>query len=212
VDSVSSQAITDVESRRLSREKALARAVTRVEASLPPGVQPGARPVFLILSGLPGSGKSVLARRLQPQLPAAIVETDHVRRLVFRLPRYTDKESAWVYAVSHALIERLLCQGRSVIFDATNLVERNRSVLYRIAERCQSRMVIVRTVAPESVIEERMLRRSQRLDANDRSDADIAVYLKLRQTEQAIAQPHLVIDTTQNSEESVRRILSACQE
>ena len=211
MDSVTSQALADKEQRQRSRERALAATVRTVAAHLPAAAPAAAQPGFVILSGLPGSGKSVLARRLQPQLPATIVETDHVRRLIYRAPSYTNAESAWVYVVCHTLIERLLSQSLSVIFDATNLVERNRATLYEIAGRCQSRMVIVHTVAPELVIEERMLRRSQRLDADDRSDAGMAVYLKLRETEQPIGQPHLVVDTSQDGEESLRRILYVCR-
>jgi predicted kinase len=205
-------AATERERGRASRQRALAGAVARVQSSVHLGSPPVAQPVFVILSGLPGSGKSVLARRIQPHLPATIVETDHVRRIIFRTPQYSNKENAWVYTVCHALIERLLQESRSVVFDATNLVERNRAVLYGIAERCQARIVIVRTVAPLAVIEQRLQRRSLGLDAMDHSDAGMAVYAMLRETEQPIARPHLVIDTSEDGEQSVRRILCACRE
>jgi hypothetical protein len=205
------QTIAEREARSAARRAALATAVAQIEAHLPDVGEPTARPVLLMLSGLPGSGKSYLARRLQPHLSATIIETDDVRHVLFPQPRYTGAENAWVYAVCHALIARLLAQGRSVIFDATNLIERKREILYHIAERTGAKLVIVRTVAPEDVIERRLLTRSQQNDPDNHSDANLAVYMKLRQTEEPIRRQHIVVDTTQDIDAAIHRILRICR-
>jgi predicted kinase/SHS2 domain-containing protein len=163
------------------------------------------------LCGVPGSGKSFLARRVQPQLPATIVETDHVRRLLFARPRYTGSESAWVYAVCHALIARLLQRGQSVIFDATNLAEQQRKRLRRLAEAGCARFVLVHTIAPDAIIRQRLTARLAAADPSNYSEADIAVYEKLRLTEQPIRCEHLAIDTTQDVTQAVARVLSCCR-
>ena len=66
--------------------------------------------------------------------------------------------------------------GHQVIFDATNLVERYRETIYTIADEHHAAMVIVHTVAPEEVVQQRMERRKQQIDRQDKSDADMAVY------------------------------------
>ena len=212
MDSVISESASQCESRRLRSATRLANAVAKAEVALSLPYPPVARPVFVVFSGLPASGKSFLARRLQPRLCAVIIATDHVRRLLFRRPRYTLSENAWVYAVCHQLIVRRLEAGHQVIFDATNLVELHRETIYAIADRKHAGMVIVHTIAPEDVVQQRMQRRQQRADQHDRSDADMAVYTMLRQTEQPIGRPHLVIDTTEDSDLSVQRILQRCAE
>jgi len=194
-----------------AREQALAKAVAAVEAALDLAGEPVAQPVLLLLCGLPGSGKSHLARLLRPHLSAAIVESDHVRRILFAQPRHTGPESAWVFAVCHALIANLLGRSRSVIFDATNLIEHNREHLYRLADRAQAKLVVVRTVASEDVIRQRLAGRSQHPDPLDHSDADVAVYERMRPSEQPIRRPHLVVDTTQDIQQAVRRILRECR-
>jgi predicted kinase len=208
VDSVSSEPDTDAH-RRKARAVALAEAVARVESHLPPATAPGTRPALVVFSGVPGSGKSYLARLVQPHLMATIVETDMVRRVLFPQPRYTGPESAWVYAVCHDVIAHLLSRSQSVIFDATNLQERGRQALYHIAERVSVRLVIVRTIAPDEVIRERLVARSGQPD--NHSDAGISVYEQLRATEQPIRHPHLLVDTTQDCVQAVWRIVCECR-
>ncbi len=164
-----------------------------------------------MMVGLPGSGKSFLARRLQPRLQACIIETDQVRHALFHPPTYSSAESAWVYRVCHELIGRMLRQRRSVIFDATNLRERSRRDLYRIAASAQARAVVVHAVASDSVIRQRLIARQRNPEPGDNSDATVGIYDKLRQTEQPIRRPHLVIDTTEDLASIIERIVQACR-
>jgi SHS2 domain-containing protein/predicted kinase len=196
--------------RAHERHEALVQAAVMVEVHLSVHEQPVAQPLLVVLSGLPGSGKSYLARHLQPHLSATIIETDFVRRILFSKPRYTGPESGWVYAVCHELIARRLQSGQNVIFDATNLLEYSRQDLYCIVERVHARIIVIRVVAPGNVIRERLRRRVQQPRPGQYSDADVAVYEKLRETEQPIRHQHLVIDTTQDIEQNVQRILHDC--
>jgi SHS2 domain-containing protein/predicted kinase len=209
VDSVSSQSAGGKQARSQSRACAVSAAVATVEKSLPPATHT-ASPALVVFSGVPGSGKSYLARRVQPRLAAAIIETDYVRRLLFAMPCYSAQENAWVYTVCHALIAGRLAQGQTVVFDATNLLESGRRRLYAIARNAGARLVIVHTTAPDTVIRQRIAQRSQERDPGNHSEAGIAVYEALRQTEQPIRHAHIVIDTTQDVAKAIQRILSEC--
>ena len=92
-------------------------------------------------------------------MPCAIIESDRVRKVLFPQPAYTAEESAIVHRTCRELVRRLLKKGVRVIFDATNLVEFQRELLYGLAERCGAQLLIVRTVAPEAVIRERLEQR-----------------------------------------------------
>jgi hypothetical protein len=145
--------------------------------------------------GPPGTGKSRLARRLGAALDAQVVESDRVRKQLFREPRYTGGEHAAVYGWCHTVLRSALVVGRSVIFDATNLEERVRRRVYHIADECSARLAIIWVTCPPLVVQERMLRRQERLDEDDVSDADWFVYLDMRRRAEPIRRPHVVINT-----------------
>jgi predicted kinase len=161
-----------------------------------------------MLAGPPGTGKSRLARRLGSALQAQVVETDRVRKQLFAEPRYTGSEHAAVYGWCHTVLRSALLVGRPVIFDATNLEERVRRRVYDIAAECGARLVIVWVTCPPGVVQERMLRRQQRLDADDASDADWPVYLDLRRKAEPIRRPHVAVNTAADFETLFQRLVA----
>jgi len=151
------------------------------------------RPALAVVAGLPGSGKSRFCRDLAGRTPAAVLESDALRKLLFRRPVYSWAESARLFAAIHVVIERLLGDGISVILDATNLRERHRQPLYAIAEKLGAKLVVVEIVAPPEVV---LTRLAERTAADSSSDADVAVYLRMREEWEEIGREHIVVDTS----------------
>ncbi|HDN81066.1 MAG TPA: ATP-binding protein [Chloroflexi bacterium] len=189
----------------------LERAVAIIEGKLKNTSETTAYPVLVMLSGLPGTGKSYLARKLCEQEPFVVIESDFVRKTLFNPPTYSARESALVHKVCHTLIDRLLKRGLRVIFDATNLVEFQREYVYRLADRNGAKLVIVQTVAPEEVVRERLDKRTKARDVHDISDADWSVYARMKRRQQPIGRPHLVVDTSKDVDEAVRKIMRVIQ-
>lgn len=183
----------------------LAQFIAKVERVLTGSQETTAKPVLLLLSGLPGTGKSFLARRLAEALPFVIIESDVVRKILFPQPLYTVQESRWVHRTCHALMARLLKRGVRVIYDATNLIEYHRELVYRIAQKAGARLVVVKTVASEEVVRERL--RARQEEARELSDADWRVYRRMASRQEQVSHPHLVIDTSEDLEEAVAKVL-----
>ncbi len=199
----------DDERRRL-REQRTAADLDRLLSALAPLPPASEHPALVMLVGLPGTGKSTFSRALADRFPAAIVESDAVRKILFPQPSYSPTEHYIVFQRGYALADALLKQGISVIFDATNLVEKNRKSLYRIAESRGARLAIILTEAPETVIRQRLQRRQDHPDGN--SDAGWDVYERMITTMEHIRREHVVIDTTQDIGPAVERLARALRQ
>lgn len=178
-----------------------------MEALLPQNPPTTAHPALLMLSGLPGAGKSYLAQRLAQRRPFVILESDRVRKALFPQPAYSSEESTLVHRLCRIMMERLLARGVNVIYDATNLSEFHRRFIYHLADRLGVKLVVVRTVAPEEVIKARLDMRKVDPSSDDASDADWEVYTRMLSSQEPIERPHLVIDTSQDIDEAVAKVL-----
>jgi predicted kinase len=188
-------------------QSSLTDAVSAIERRIRLPDETTSRPVLIVMTGLPGTGKSYVSRRIFEAIPSVIVQSDFVRKTLYPRPSYTSDESNFVYQTCHSLILSLLQKGYRVIFDATNLIERNRELLYQIAERARAVVIVVRTWAPRDVIIERFDHRRQGLDVEDLSDADLTIYERMKSEEQKIQRKHIVIDTSKDIEPAIQRIV-----
>jgi predicted kinase len=212
------------------------------------------QPALVMLCGLPGTGKSTLARRLDHRLPAVVIESDRLRRKLFPQPTYTAEESRQVHTVCHILMGWYLRHYYHVVYDATNLYEYHRRLVYRLADRSGARLLVMEVTANDDVIRERLAprRREDQLPARrdgqaqrppgardgcstprgpgkseddsaepsgrasgrglaeDYSDADWEVYLRMRRRAEPIQHEHIILDTSDGDVEgAVKRILEA---
>jgi hypothetical protein len=184
------------------------RDVGTLATALGPLPAPVQRPVLVMLSGLPGSGKSHLAREIVRRYPLAVLNSDALRRALVKRPSYSHAESARLFSAVHALIEDLLRRGVSVLLDATNLKEAHRRPLHEIAGRLGSRLVIVEIRADEDVIKQRLSARRAREDPTDISEATQEVYEMMRDEAEPIQGPHLVVDASGDAAMAVNRIVN----
>ena len=172
--------------------------IKRLEESLGQLPEPVVKPAFIVVSGLPGTGKSHLSIELARRLPFTIVESDALRKQLFPTPTYSGEESGYLFKTIYQMIEDLLKGGIPVILDATNLEERGRERLYNIAEKTDARLILVSVKAPPELVEKRLSKRTTSKNTNDNSDADWAVYQKMEATAENIKRNHFVVDTSRD--------------
>lgn len=197
----------DFDRTSVTEKPQIQRDVEALKNSLGQLPEPMVNPPFIIVSGLPGTGKSFFCRKLAARFPACIVESDAMRKTLFPSPEYSAAENARLFAACHALIEQLLSNGIPVIFDATNLSERHRERLYNIADRANARLFLIRVEAPPSVTYERLQARKQHRDPEDKSDADWEVYKRMSQKVDKIWRNHFVVDTSRDIAPAIDKIV-----
>ena len=155
-----------------------------------------AKPVLVVVSGLPGTGKSYFCSRLAERLPSIILESDALRKTLFPQPSYSQTESTRLFKTIRLLVERLLKRGLSLILDATNLSERYREYFYSIADRLDVKLVLVSVEAPPFLVKERLEARLK--NPQEKSDASWEVYQKMSYSVEKIIRKHYVADTSRD--------------
>ena len=187
------------------QQSQLASNVERLSESLGQLPEPVVEPTFIVVSGLPGTGKSYLCSRLADRLPFLVLESDALRKTLFPSLSYSRQESSQLFQACHLLIERLLKKGIPVILDATNLSERHRERLYNIADRLGVKLILVRVEAPPQIVRERLESRTK--NPANKSDADWGVYQRMRNSMEKIGRHHFVADTSRDIDPVLDRIV-----
>jgi len=181
--------------------------VLKLEQSLGKLPEPIVKPFLIVMSGLPGTGKSYFSRRLTKRLACVRLESDELRKLLFPRPAYTADENQRLFSALYRLTEELLRKNIPVLLDATNLVEHHREQLYHIAERLGAKLILVRVEAPPEVVQERLQTRMTSPQREDSSEADFSVYQRMRRRIQRIRRRHFAVDTSRDITPVLEKII-----
>lgn len=74
-------------------------------------------PVVIYMYGLPGSGKSFVARQLSEDLGMAHLSSDRIRFELFEEPRHDKTENQLILGLMNFMTEQFLTAGVSVVYD-----------------------------------------------------------------------------------------------
>ncbi len=139
-------------------------------------------PIIIAIGGLPGTGKSTLARALAPGIggaPGALVlRSDEIRKRMHGVPpgqrlpttAYSGAASEAVFTILADMSGDVAAGGHAVIADATFTDPRHRSKVSAAARSAGVRFVGLWLEAPLPMLEARISARQ-----NDASDATVAV-------------------------------------
>ena len=164
-------------------------------------------PALIVMIGLPGSGKSYFARQLARRYPAAVLDSDALRTILFPEPEHSPRENRRLFPAMHLVTDRLLSRCVAVIVDATNLKEANRKPYYVITKGNRARLLLIRTWAPPATVKDRLRIREKALKPDDRSTATVAVYDRMRQDVERISRRHLSVNTSKPLDDALDRAL-----
>jgi predicted kinase len=159
---------------------------------------PGESSIWVIFAGLPGTGKSSLAKALAERLGAAILDKDRVRGALFpdALTDYSAEQDqlcmramleAAAYLTERRRVKYIFFDGRT--FSTQGQIE---DVLL-VAKQAGARWRILHVTCADAVAEERLARNDPSHPAKNR---DPALYRRIKQHFEPILQPRLEVDTT----------------
>jgi predicted kinase len=158
--------------------------------------------MVILVFGLPGSGKTTLAEELAGRLKAVYLGSDPLRKEMIRDISYTAEEKSAVYdRMLELALDAVVRWDDDVVADANFHLTKERQ-LFQDAFRQQTALYLIEIRSKEELIRERLSAR------REDSDADFAVYEKIRAEWEPEDSDHLVLwSERDNLEEMVRQAL-----
>lgn len=154
---------------------------------------------MIIVSGLPGSGKSYFASRLAKKLEAAYISSDLTRKEMNARGQYAFEDKLKVYEeMAHKAAEELR-RGKQVIVDATFYRKEMRELFVTLAKLLHQKMVVFVIVADEGIAVDRLSR--PRKD----SEADLGVYKQVKSQYEQMDMEHLTIESKNDNLDDMLR-------
>lgn len=170
---------------------------------------------LVLLSGLPGAGKSSAARHLECAHGAAVLSSDALRKEIFGFEDLADAASDFVYSALSELMTARVEQHVPLIVVDTSCIERpgvrNPTIetIRRLVATGACHLIPIRLIAEQGVLERRVLDRSSGHESQERLDFRIRALRAF--VELMAAQPKTLdwieIDTTSRGIDEVAALV-----
>lgn len=169
--------------------------------------------MILLLAGLPGTGKSTLARALASALGADVLDRDAIRNAIFpqRDLAFCDEQNALCSRILYQVAEHILQRDptRVLIFDGRPFSKAAQiDEVATLAERVGTPLRIILCEAPEELVQARLttdLHAPSALPVDNRRDK----YWRDKAAFEQITRPHLVLDTSQAVQSAVQVVVES---
>jgi predicted kinase len=113
------------------------------------------KPTLYLMLGYPGAGKTTVARLVAQQTGAVHLWADDERHKMFAEPTHAHDENLELYKHLNTRADELLTDGKSVVFDTSFNLYKDRDHLRTIAERHGAVTVVIWVNTPRSTAQQR---------------------------------------------------------
>jgi predicted kinase len=172
------------------------------------------RPGVIVLVGLPGAGKSMLAASLARRLPdARVLDKDEVRHALFSPCDYTSAEREVVFAAMLDAARYHLGRGRMVIFDGLTFSRRAQvAAAEAVAEEAGAFVAVIVCDVPVEVAIERVEADAASDDGHLASNRDASLVRRVAQEMEEPAGVYVTLDMTGDIDPLVDHALDYVEE
>ena len=158
--------------------------------------------MIVIVFGLPGSGKSYFASRLAKMINADYINSDRVRKEMFKSRTYSEQEKAAVYNEMLEKMKEAVSQRRNLVLDATFNKNETRNMFIQ-EMKGKGKIFFIEVWADENIADVRLK------ESRAYSEADFEVYKLIRQHWEPLIERHLLLEST---DENIDKMLQKAAE
>lgn len=170
--------------------------------------------MIIMVHGLPGTGKSFLARQLSQSTPNSVVlKTVSLRQVRGQGPELFDENDKNTredkdnsYKVLCEVAEKALQEGKTPILDATFHKKYRRQWVYDLANKMNAKLAIISVSCDEALVFERLKRRKEQKD-EDAFLNSIEAYAVMKQQQDPLGNEGNIIQIDP-SKEKMDKVLS----
>jgi len=145
--------------------------------------------IMVIVTGLPGTGKTFFAKRLATQINAIHINSDKIRVEQNLTGQYDVQTKQKVYDKMLSATKTALQNFKNVVVDSTFYQESTRNIFIELATELDCCWQILQITASDKTVKERVS--SQR----EFSEADFEVYQSIKASYQTIKEPHFILNS-----------------
>lgn len=149
--------------------------------------------MLIIISGLPGTGKTTFARALAQKMHVHHLNSDMIRDELGKRGQYDPDTKSLIYERMQERTERYLQAGETVIVDATFYKKNYRKPYFHLAENYGVPLKWIELEAGEQTIRKRVEQKRKY------SEADFSVYQKIKAAYEPLSIKHLILSSDDRS-------------
>lgn len=181
------------------------------------------KPALILMSGLMGTGKSVLARLISSRIGAEVIRTDVLRKEILDIPQTERRHEAFgrgiysnditrrTYEETLTLASAKLRAGKSVIIDASYKRREERKKVFEFAKKLNIDFFLIECICPEGIIKKRL--DSRMAATGESSDGRWEIFQAQKDTFDPITEipeeSHIIIDTSLPPDEGMLKAIQA---
>ncbi|MEM7639007.1 MAG: AAA family ATPase [Pseudomonadota bacterium] len=153
---------------------------------------------LIVMAGLPGSGKSTIAKGLAESLEALLLSVDPIEAAMWESGLSRSETGITAYSVARAMAAENLKLGRTVVIDAVNPVEAARNMWRTLSAECRVPLIFIEALcADEAVHQSRIEARIRNITGMSEVRWDRVV--ERRQEYEPWTQTRLQLDTSKEA-------------